>query len=203
MFLAFGLVMQFPIVLVLLAQGRHRQRRAAASRPALRVRGHLHLRRRGDAGRRSDQPDRSWRGHVPAVRADDLARGRSNRRDRSKRPSDRGRATNSEAATGAPEAEPSRAHVAIISGLSGAGKTAASKLLEDLGYRVVDNLPAELLRNLAQLVARDPARYERAGAGARRARRRRAGGVPAGASAPSRRAASARRSSSSRRATTC
>ena len=54
-----------------------------------------------------------------------------------------------------------RAHVAIISGLSGAGKTAASKLLEDGGYRVVDNLPAELLRNLAQLVAREPQNYER------------------------------------------
>jgi UPF0042 nucleotide-binding protein len=54
-----------------------------------------------------------------------------------------------------------KAHVAIISGLSGAGKTAASKLLEDVGYRVVDNLPAELLRNLAQLVAREPAHYER------------------------------------------
>ncbi len=54
-----------------------------------------------------------------------------------------------------------RPHVAIISGLSGAGKTAASKLLEDMGYRVVDNLPAELLRNLAQLVARDPSDYER------------------------------------------
>jgi UPF0042 nucleotide-binding protein len=54
-----------------------------------------------------------------------------------------------------------RAHVAIISGLSGAGKTAASKLLEDSGYRVVDNLPAELLRNLAQLVAREPQNYER------------------------------------------
>lgn len=54
-----------------------------------------------------------------------------------------------------------RAHVAIISGLSGAGKTAASKLLEDIGYRVVDNLPAELLGNLAQLVAREPQNYER------------------------------------------
>jgi UPF0042 nucleotide-binding protein len=54
-----------------------------------------------------------------------------------------------------------RPHVAIISGLSGAGKTAASKLLEDIGYRIVDNLPAELLRNLAQLVAREPANYER------------------------------------------
>ena len=34
-------------------------------------------------------------------------------------------------------------HVASISGLSGAGKTATSKLFEDLGYTVVDNLPAE------------------------------------------------------------
>src|SRR5688500_20233117 len=34
-------------------------------------------------------------------------------------------------------------------------------LLEYLGYRVVDNLPAELLRNLAHLVAREPERYER------------------------------------------
>jgi len=54
-----------------------------------------------------------------------------------------------------------RSHVVIISGLSGAGKTAASKLLEDVGYRIVDNLPAELLRNLAQLVAREPHNYER------------------------------------------
>jgi RNase adapter protein RapZ len=60
-----------------------------------------------------------------------------------------------------PVAKPAKSHVAIISGLSGAGKTAASKLLEDLGYRVVDNLPAELLRNLAQLVVREPERYER------------------------------------------
>lgn len=51
--------------------------------------------------------------------------------------------------------------VAIISGLSGAGKTAASKLLEDVGYRVVDNLPAELLRHLAQLVAREKSQFER------------------------------------------
>ncbi len=56
---------------------------------------------------------------------------------------------------------PPKPHVVIISGLSGAGKTAATKLLEDVGYRVVDNLPAELLRNLAELVAREPAHYER------------------------------------------
>jgi UPF0042 nucleotide-binding protein len=52
-------------------------------------------------------------------------------------------------------------HVAIITGLSGAGKTAASKIFEDLGYTVVDNVPAELLRDLAELVANDPDRYDR------------------------------------------
>ncbi len=52
-------------------------------------------------------------------------------------------------------------HVAIISGLSGGGKTAAAKLFEDLGYVVVDNLPGELLPNLADLVATDPKRYAR------------------------------------------
>jgi len=52
-------------------------------------------------------------------------------------------------------------HVVIISGLSGAGKTAASKLLEDIGYRVIDNLPAELLRHLAQLVARETGEFGR------------------------------------------
>ena len=52
-------------------------------------------------------------------------------------------------------------HVAIITGLSGAGKTATSKLFEDLGYTVVDNLPAELLRDLAELVASEPERFRR------------------------------------------
>ena len=32
-------------------------------------------------------------------------------------------------------------HVVVLSGLSGAGKTAATKLFEDLGYTCVDNLP--------------------------------------------------------------
>ena len=56
---------------------------------------------------------------------------------------------------------PLRQHVAIITGLSGAGKTATSKLFEDLGYTVVDNLPAELLREMAELVAREPERFSR------------------------------------------
>jgi UPF0042 nucleotide-binding protein len=60
-----------------------------------------------------------------------------------------------------PSHGPGNQHVAIVTGLSGAGKTAASKIFEDLGYTVVDNVPAELLRDLAELVANDPKRYDR------------------------------------------
>lgn len=52
-------------------------------------------------------------------------------------------------------------HVVVLSGLSGAGKTAATKLFEDLGYSTVDNLPGELLPALADLIALEPARFER------------------------------------------
>ena len=49
----------------------------------------------------------------------------------------------------------------VVSGLSGAGKTAAAKLFEDLGYTVVDNLPGELLPDLAELVSGDRERFAR------------------------------------------
>jgi UPF0042 nucleotide-binding protein len=62
---------------------------------------------------------------------------------------------------GGAESAALRPHVAIITGLSGAGKTATSKQLEDLGYSVVDNLPAELLRELAELVVQEPDRFVR------------------------------------------
>jgi RNase adapter protein RapZ len=52
-------------------------------------------------------------------------------------------------------------HVVLLSGLSGGGKTAAAKLFEDLAYTVVDNLPSELLPNLAELVVGDPERFAR------------------------------------------
>ena len=51
--------------------------------------------------------------------------------------------------------------VVIVTGLSGGGKTAASKLFEDLGYTVVDNLPGELLPDLAELVSSDRERFAR------------------------------------------
>ena len=63
-----------------------------------------------------------------------------------------------DAAPGSPDDLPSQ-QVVVLTGLSGGGKTAAAKLFEDLGYIVVDNLPGELLRDLADLVSQDPLRF--------------------------------------------
>ena len=52
-------------------------------------------------------------------------------------------------------------HLLVISGLSGAGKSQASKLFEDLGYSVVDNLPAALLDDFLALRREHPHRYAR------------------------------------------
>ncbi len=62
-------------------------------------------------------------------------------------------------AKGVPTAAEQR--VVLLSGLSGAGKTAATKLFEDLGYTCIDNLPGELLPDLAELVSRDRQRFEK------------------------------------------
>ena len=40
--------------------------------------------------------------------------------------------------------------IVLISGLSGSGKSVALKLLEDLGYYCVDNLPTRLLPDLVK-----------------------------------------------------
>lgn len=41
----------------------------------------------------------------------------------------------------------------IITGISGAGRSEAAKVLEDLGYFVIDNLPPALIGKMAELVA--------------------------------------------------
>lgn len=51
--------------------------------------------------------------------------------------------------------------VVAITGLSGAGKTTVAKLLEDLGYVCIDNLPGELVSDLAELISSEPERFER------------------------------------------
>lgn len=41
-------------------------------------------------------------------------------------------------------------HVLVVTGMSGAGRSPAAKILEDLGYTVIDNLPPRLLVPAAQ-----------------------------------------------------
>ncbi len=57
------------------------------------------------------------------------------------------------------EPPPTDQQVVILTGLSGGGKTAAAKLFEDIGFTVVDNLPGELLPELAELVSSDRERF--------------------------------------------
>lgn len=50
----------------------------------------------------------------------------------------------------------------VISGVSGAGKSLAMNVFEDAGYFCVDNLPADLLRSLAELFERGGSKVQRA-----------------------------------------
>lgn len=48
------------------------------------------------------------------------------------------------------EPEPQEPHVVVITGISGAGRSAAANVLEDLGYFVIDNLPAHLIVDVVE-----------------------------------------------------
>ena len=50
----------------------------------------------------------------------------------------------------------------VISGFSGAGKSLAMQVFEDAGYFCVDNLPAEMIRSLADLFTHAGSKVERA-----------------------------------------
>jgi RNase adapter protein RapZ len=47
--------------------------------------------------------------------------------------------------------EPQRPHILIVSGMSGAGRSTASNVLEDLGWFVIDNLPPTLIGRVVEL----------------------------------------------------
>ena len=49
----------------------------------------------------------------------------------------------------------------FLTGISGAGRTQASKFLEDLGYFCIDNLPVPLLPGLKEFYLEDPAKPEK------------------------------------------
>ena len=51
--------------------------------------------------------------------------------------------------------------ILIISGMSGAGKSRAAICLEDSGYYIVDNLPAEMMVKFAEFCAAAGGRYDR------------------------------------------
>ena len=59
-----------------------------------------------------------------------------------------------EAETPAPPVH--RAELLVITGMSGAGRTRAAAVLEDLDWYVVDNLPAQLLTQLAGMMSSGP-----------------------------------------------
>ena len=62
----------------------------------------------------------------------------------------------------APRPGPRLRDLVVISGYSGAGKSSAMRVFEDAGYFVVDNLPAEMIRSLADLFTHDGSKVERA-----------------------------------------
>jgi len=51
--------------------------------------------------------------------------------------------------------------IILLTGLSGAGKSTATKSLEDIGFRTIDNLPYELLPALMEKIRQDPQRFAR------------------------------------------
>ena len=57
-----------------------------------------------------------------------------------------------DALAGGVDAEPgSGIDVVLVTGLSGAGRGTAAKVLEDLGWYVADNLPPELITRMVDL----------------------------------------------------
>ena len=51
--------------------------------------------------------------------------------------------------------------IVIISGLSGAGKSKAASFLEDMGFYIVDNMPAAMILKFAEFCAGGNGRYDR------------------------------------------
>ena len=54
--------------------------------------------------------------------------------------------------------------ILIISGLSGAGKSKAASFLEDMGFYIVDNMPAAMILKFAEFCAGGNGRYDRVAA---------------------------------------
>ena len=53
----------------------------------------------------------------------------------------------------------------VVTGMSGSGKTQALKMLEDMGYFCVDNLPLALIGKFAELAAAPAQEYSKVALG--------------------------------------
>ena len=53
------------------------------------------------------------------------------------------------------------AEILLITGMSGAGRSGAAAVLEDLGWYVIDNLPTELVDTIVELVSRQGSDIDR------------------------------------------
>lgn len=51
--------------------------------------------------------------------------------------------------------------ILVISGLSGGGKSKAASFLEDMGFYIVDNMPAAMILKFAEFCAGVSGRYDR------------------------------------------
>ena len=108
--------------------------------------------RRRARHRAGGRPSRCWPRCTPRAGVDRPTR----------QPVDRGRPTarrsrrrmTEQPEPAAPSQQPHGIEVALVSGLSGAGRSTAAKGLEDLGWFVVDNLPPELISTMVELGAR-------------------------------------------------
>lgn len=60
-----------------------------------------------------------------------------------------------------PPETPTQPEVVVITGMSGAGRSTASNVLEDLGYFVIDNMPPELLVRVLDLITTAGSMIER------------------------------------------
>ena len=47
-------------------------------------------------------------------------------------------------------------NVVLITGMSGAGKTTAMGILEDMGYHCIDNFPVQLIASLGKIINTEP-----------------------------------------------
>ena len=68
----------------------------------------------------------------------------------------------------------------IVTGMSGAGKSSALKMLEDAGYFCVDNLPIPLISKFAEIGCQEPAMMNKVALGIDYTQRRRPSGASPG-----------------------